>query len=164
MCLLQEYIRGKDFLLDSRKTLECSSPGCALPILPRGATASTRSSLGPAIAWGWDPGWKGGWRERVEVFVPFPWNEKKKLLPPPHSYLESVPLLNFDLLKHNKNFSLKGEHKYLYIWDDLAYNEIPLSSWNTIVFHSCEVVSGNYFLYPILTEYLVLTKFLLTKP
>lgn len=49
-----------------------------------------------------------------------------------YTYLESVPLLNFDLLKHNKNFSLKGEHKYLYTWDDLAYNEIHLSICNPI--------------------------------
>lgn len=78
------------------------------------------------------------------VFFPYPWSEIK--LPPPQTYLEPVLLLSFDLLKHNKNVSLKGDHKYLYVLDALAY-KIPLSSWNPIVFHSCEVVSGNYFFY-----------------
>lgn len=47
--------------------------------------------------------------------------KNKITAPSTHTYLESVPLLNFDLLKHNKKFSLKGEHEYLYTWDDLAY-------------------------------------------
>lgn len=127
MCLLQEYIRGKDFLLDSRKTLECSSLGCALPILPGGITGSTRSSLGPAITWGGDPGWKGGWREKVEVmgvlerkkshreFVEclFHFHEMEKKNNnhrPLHTHLFGISATA--KLKHNKNFSLKGEHKY----------------------------------------------------
>lgn len=87
---------------------------------------------------------KGGHGDKWRVFsISLKWNKTT----PTQTYLEQVPLLSFDLLKHNKNVSLKGEHKYLNILDALAY-KIPLSSWNTIVFHSCEVVSGNYFFIP----------------
>lgn len=43
----------------------------------------------------------------------------------PPDYMEPVLFLGFDLLKHNKKFSLKGEHKYLYILDALACKKTP---------------------------------------
>lgn len=101
-------------------------------------------------------GEKGPWRFRG-VFLPYPWNEIKIIFP--HTtYLKPEPLLNFDLLKHNKNFSLKGGHKYLHTCNALAYNKSPLSSWNTIVFHTCEVLSGNYLLHLTPMEHFILTK------
>lgn len=96
----------------------------------------------------WDPGGKEGgekgwwrrvfWRKKEAVenlwsvfSTSLKWNE---ITPP--NYLKPVPLLGLDLLKHNRNFSLKGEHKYLSILDTLVSNKIPLSGWNT-GFHSC---------------------------
>ena len=67
---------------------------------------------------------KRGHGELVEGFLhSLKWNEISVSLPP--NYLEPVLFLGFDLLKHNKKFSLKGEHKYLYILDALAYKKIP---------------------------------------
>lgn len=52
--------------------------------------------------------------EFVECSFHFHEMKNKITAPSTHTYLESVPLLNFDLLKHNEKFSLKGEHEYLY--------------------------------------------------
>lgn len=147
MCLIQEYLVRK---LYCRTQPGGKNTGTFLfrmcPPLPPAWLPVPGSAVGPAISRSWDPGGKGGWRNRVAVmgvseekrshgeFVFFPslWNEKK-ITPPPHTSVEPAALLNVARLKNIKTAYLERTRILVHFrrpglqWDSLIgleYNSI----------------------------------------